>query len=126
MSIIDTMHEASSLSIRGELDRIHLFVKVEVVQDHCTSKIHKEGSPVYTQEVKTHQQKDKHWDGPSSTLIKTLESGLSAMTAMFLRFSKERVYDLFLEYKFRETSGFKGLCALTQRGRTPKPDSRLD
>ena len=33
---------------------------------------------------------------PSSTLSKTLPSGLRAIAAMFLRFSKGNVYDLLL------------------------------
>ena len=38
------------------------------------------------------------WHEPSSTLMRTFESGLSAMTAMFFRFSNGKVYDLLLWY----------------------------
>jgi len=43
---------------------------------------------------------------PASTLIKMLPSGLKAMAAMFLRFSKAKVDDLLLENIVRILTDF--------------------
>ena len=79
------------LPIWREFDCIDWFLEVEMMQHHCTYEIYKKGSSIYSKEVNLANTRQKSLAVPSSTLIKTFESGLRAITAMFFRFSNGRV-----------------------------------
>jgi hypothetical protein len=66
-----------------------------MMQYDASSYVHEQRTAVYVLLV-TFRTRTGTCGVPSSTLIRTFESGLRAIAAMFFRFSKGNVYDLLL------------------------------
>lgn len=89
------------LSIWRELNVSHRLLEVEVVQDDRPLEVDEQSSAVWryterTQSICSTEQASE-MVSPSSALIRLDESGLSAILAMFLRFSAANVLDLLLQ-----------------------------
>ena len=82
------------LSIRRKGDGFDWSLEVEMVQDHCSLKIHEQGSAICNTCGRHYMWRDI--DLPSSITSRICASGLRAIAAMFLRVSKGRVRDLLL------------------------------
>lgn len=85
-----------ALAVGGEFYRLDGFLEVKVMEHNPALEVHEESSAVYAYAVQGKTRTRPTYDAPSSTLTRILASGLSAITAMFLRFSKGNVYDLLL------------------------------
>jgi len=84
------------LSIRRKGDGLDWSLKVEMVQDHCSLKIHQQSSAVCI--TCQRHQTWRNVNRPSSTTSRMCASALRAMAAMFLRVSKGSVRDLLLRW----------------------------
>jgi len=91
--------ESNLLSIWRELDISDWFLKVEMVEDCRTLEVDENCSTICSFSFSQYlsREEDRREDSPSSTEIRTVESGERATLEIFLRFSNANVRDLLLE-----------------------------